>query len=118
MNESRSEDTRGDVGDLRNSSAEAQADSPPEAPAYVDDQDEEAPVVVPMEMLSDDAMAGLIEEYVTRDGTELADAAGMGEKVRRLLQRGDVVIWFDPGSASCQIREAVEPRRRRPNEQG
>lgn len=73
------------------------------------------PTEVPHTALSPDALRGLIEEFVTRDGTDY----GLHEKsldervadVLRQLERGDVRILFDPdsGTANLAVRD---PRRR------
>lgn len=64
-------------------------------------------VEIPVESLSREALNGLIDEFVTRDGTdygvkesplESKRAAVMGQ-----LGRGDVVIVFDPESQTCNI---------------
>lgn len=65
------------------------------------------PVEIPWESLSGDALQGVIEEYVTREGTEY----GLHEiplerkvaQVRRQLERSEAQILFDPASGSCHI---------------
>ena len=64
--------------------------------------DEQA-LIVPPERLSPQAFDGLIEEFVTRDGTELSDMADKTRRVRRLLETGEAVILFDPQEETCQI---------------
>ncbi len=66
-----------------------------------------SPVAIPLDRLSAEALEGLIAEFVTRDGTDY----GLQEhtlqqkmrSVRRQLQRGDVVIVFDPESETCTL---------------
>ena len=60
-------------------------------------------MLIPHDMLSEQALRGVIEEFVTRDGTELSDAAAKIAQVRRLLQTGDAAISFDEDSESCTI---------------
>ena len=60
---------------------------------------------IPAEELSADALRGLIEEFVTRDGTEFTDADRKIERVQLLLQRGEVEIWFDQESRTCSIQK-------------
>ncbi len=62
---------------------------------------------IPHQQLSDAALSGVIEEYVTREGTDyghqeysLADKVAA---VRRQLERGDVVILFDADMQSCTL---------------
>lgn len=63
-------------------------------------------MIVPYRQLSTDALVGLIEEFVTRDGTELSDAATKISAVRDALARGDLVIVFDAESDNCNILAA------------
>ena len=65
-------------------------------------------MIVPHHQLSADALVGVIEEYVTRDGTELSDAAAKISAVRDALDRGDLVIVFDAELDSCNILAADE----------
>ena len=57
--------------------------------------------------LSQDALDGLIEEFVTRDGTDYGlQEPTLEEKksaVARQLDRGEVVVVFDPESETCNI---------------
>ncbi len=73
-------------------------------PSTDDEQpDASGPVEVPHRRLSPDALRGVIEEFVTRDGTEHSE---LGAKVRRvlaLLDRGEAVLMFDPAQGACQV---------------
>jgi uncharacterized protein YheU (UPF0270 family) len=60
-------------------------------------------IIIPHRELSAEALAGVIEEYVTRDGTEFGEVTGKSEAVVRLLDRGELVLVYDPGSESCNI---------------
>lgn len=60
-----------------------------------------------MAQLSEDALLGLIEEYITREGTdygleELSLEQKVGQ-VKRQLSSGSAVIIFDPVTESCSI---------------
>jgi uncharacterized protein YheU (UPF0270 family) len=74
-------------------------------------------VVVPYEALSPEAIQGLLEEYVSREGTDYGHAtfslAAKVAAVRRQLETGRAVIVYDPASRSCNIvaREDLGPRR-------
>ena len=67
---------------------------------------EQPPVIVPADAISAEALEGLIEEFVTRHGTDLAEAGDKVAQVRRLLSTGKVRIIFDPNTESCNIVEA------------
>jgi uncharacterized protein YheU (UPF0270 family) len=60
-------------------------------------------MIIPHNELSDDALSGLIEEFVTRDGTEMSDASAKAAIVRKGLDRGDLLVVYDPKSESCNI---------------
>ena len=68
-------------------------------------------MIVPHERLSAEALTAVIEEYVTRDGTELTDAATKIGQVRDALARGELVLVFDPESetTSFVVPEALPP---------
>jgi uncharacterized protein YheU (UPF0270 family) len=68
-----------------------------------------APTVieVPLTALAEDTLRGLIEEFVTRAGTDYgADEKTLEQKmadVRRQLVRGEAKIVFDPENESANI---------------
>jgi uncharacterized protein YheU (UPF0270 family) len=55
------------------------------------------------EQLAPATLRGVIEECVTRDGTELTEAAAKVRQVEELLRRGEVEIWFDAATGTCSI---------------
>ena len=69
--------------------------------------EEMAVVEIPQSRLSLEALEGLIEEFVTRDGTDYGlREHTLDEKkhdLSRLLERGEVVIVFDVTSETCSI---------------
>ena len=64
-------------------------------------------LVIPHHRLSAEALTGLIEEFVTRDGTDSGYTRGtMAENVamvRRQLDRGEAMIVFDDITKTCNI---------------
>jgi uncharacterized protein YheU (UPF0270 family) len=78
---------------------------PDESPAA--DEPSEA-VEVPHQFLSPDALRGVIEAFVLREGTDYgAREFTHEEKVRQVLdglQRGEVQILFDPGTETVTLR--------------
>jgi len=66
-------------------------------------------MVIPYQKLSPEALRGVIEEFVTRAGTELTDADVKIEQVRRQLEQGKLVITFDAGIRTCNIVPADRP---------
>ena len=65
------------------------------------------PTLVPMERLSPEALLGLIDAFVLREGTDYGhEDISIDEKrasVRRQLERGDVVIVFDPETEDVNL---------------
>lgn len=64
-------------------------------------------MIIPYEQLSPDALQGLIEEFITREGTDYGwqelDLATKVEQVRRQIERKEVVIVFDPASEGVSL---------------
>lgn len=86
------------------------------------EEDEPAPdleglparVLVPWDQLSPTALESVMEEYVTREGTDhglveisLADKV---RDVRRQLERGDVVVVFDLQLQTANLLTAREAK--------
>ena len=61
---------------------------------------------IPADRLAPDILRSVIEEFVTRDGTDLAEAETKIRSVEALLERGEVEIWFDEATRSCNILPA------------
>ena len=64
-------------------------------------------MIIPHEQLSPDALRGLIEEFITRDGTDYGEQeislAQKVQQVERQMARGDVVIIFDAATESVSL---------------
>jgi uncharacterized protein YheU (UPF0270 family) len=63
-------------------------------------------VIIPPQLLEADTLTRLLEDFVTRDGTDNGDDTPLSvrvERVRRALTRGEAVIVFDPLSEQCQL---------------
>lgn len=73
---------------------------------YPDDEDL-TPVAVPHTELSPEALRGVIESFVLREGTEYGEREfTLDEKlvhVMHQLERGEARIMFDPQSSSIDI---------------
>jgi uncharacterized protein len=73
---------------------------------YPDDEDL-TPVAIPYGELSADALQGVIESFVLREGTEYGEREfTLAEKrlhVMHQLERGEARIMFDPQSQSVDI---------------
>lgn len=58
---------------------------------------------IPYERLSPEALREVLEEFVTRDGTETADTTESIARVEALLRAGELILHFDPDSETCQL---------------
>ena len=65
------------------------------------------PIVVPYTELSEDALRGVLESFVLREGTEYGERdVSLDQKVAqvtRQLQRGEAQIVFDPETQTIDI---------------
>lgn len=73
-------------------------------------------IEVPYKRLSSSALNGLIEEFVTREGTDYGHADQSFEKkvasVVRQLESGRAVVLYDEETGSCNIVTREEFLRR------
>ena len=67
-------------------------------------------MVIPYQKLNPEALLGVIQEYVTRDGTEMTDADAKVEQVKRQLEKGKLVITYDEKTRTCNIVSAEKAR--------
>jgi uncharacterized protein len=58
---------------------------------------------IPYEQLSPEALRGILEEFVSRDGCEFTAVGVKADEVERLVRAGKAKIVFDPGLGSCQV---------------
>lgn len=70
-------------------------------------------VVVPWERLSADALRGVIEEFITREGTDYGtgEEAPLDRKiaqVQRQLESSEVVVLFDATAETVNLVRATE----------
>ena len=63
-------------------------------------------MLIPQALLEADTLTRLIEDFVTREGTDNGDETPLETRVlrvRKALQKHDAVIVFDPDSQQCQL---------------
>lgn len=76
-----------------------------------DENDESAHVPIPWERLTEDALRGVITEFVTREGTEYGfDEVPLEtkiEEVRCQIERGEVLILFHARSETVNLVPAT-----------
>jgi len=68
--------------------------------------DERPPIRIAPSLLEARALRSIIEEFVTRDGTELSGLETKVAEVHALLEQGVVELWFDPETSTCNIVSA------------
>ncbi|OFZ58570.1 MAG: cytoplasmic protein [Bdellovibrionales bacterium RIFOXYB2_FULL_36_6] len=68
---------------------------------------------IPYDQLSPEALQGVIEEFVTRDGTDYGEIeVSVETKINQVLNQlksGKAVIVFDPKSETCNILKSDDP---------
>jgi len=69
---------------------------------------------IPYQELADATLTAIIEEFITREGTDYGDYEYSLEQkvtqVKRQLHRGEVCVSYDPQTQSCQLLAAEECR--------
>ena len=70
-------------------------------------------IKIPYDQLSPDALQGVIEEFVTRDGTDYGEVEiSLETKISRVLDQlksGKAVIVFDQKTETCTILKSDDP---------
>lgn len=70
-------------------------------------EEKQPPVEIPLEALSADALSGMIDAFIMREGTDY----GVNEvphenkvkQIRKQLEKGDIKIVFDPNTDSATL---------------
>ena len=87
-----------------------------DGPAPAGEDDAPTELVIPFDQLSAAAQRGVIEEFVTREGTDYGHTdVSLDDKVaavRRQIERGEVVLLFDVKSENVNLVTRAELRRR------
>ncbi len=69
-------------------------------------------MIIPYQELSPDALQALVEEFVTRNGTDYGNCeTSLTEKVRQVVQqleKGEAVIVYDTTMETCNITTAAQ----------
>jgi len=65
------------------------------------------PITIPIDRLSPEALSGVIEEFITREGTDYGHSEATFEDkeraIRRQLERGDALVVFDPETETTTL---------------
>lgn len=77
-------------------------------PHHISESLQESIIEIPYQQLSEEALFGIIEEFVSREGTDYGDYDYSFEDkknhVLAQLQEGVAVILFDPTAQTCHIQ--------------
>ena len=65
--------------------------------------DPEQGIQIPLTELSEAALHAIVEEFVTRDGTEHTEGERKVAQVMALLERGQAEVWFNEKTRTCNI---------------
>jgi len=64
-------------------------------------------IEIPQDRLSPELLAGIIEEFIQREGTDYGvnevALENKTQQVKKQIERGDVVITFDQETESCNL---------------
>lgn len=75
----------------------------------------EMPIVITPEQLSEEALSGIIENFILREGTDYGMVEVSYEKkaqqVRRQIEKGDIKIIFDQTSETVSLLTATAYRK-------
>ena len=70
---------------------------------------------IPYTALSQDALRGVIMEFVTREGTDYGDRVySLNEKIEhvmRQLRKGEVHVYYDEDTETCNLVSNIQLRR-------
>ena len=70
-------------------------------------------IKLPFDRLSSDALYGVIEEFVTRDGTDYGEhEIPLDQKISQVLgqlKSGRAILVYDEASCSCNILHHKDP---------
>jgi uncharacterized protein len=70
-------------------------------------------LIIPYKELSPEALQGVVEDFVTRNGTDYGESEiSLETKVQQVLNQlhsGKVVIVFDQKTETCNILKKVDP---------
>ena len=84
-----------------------------------DAEKSEIPIEIPPDQLSQEALAGVIENFIVREGTDYGAVeisfAAKSEQIQRQIARGEVKIVFDQTTETIGLLTARDFGRLYPN---
>lgn len=80
-------------------------------PLITDEQQGQAAIEVPYQQISASALQGLLEEFITREGTNYGEVeVSIDEQLNRAMLRlkcKEIKIMFYPDTQHCQLLEVL-----------
>ena len=77
------------------------------------------PIVIAKDLLSQEALEGIIREFILREGTDYGHAnpefAEKYKKVEKQMDLGKAVILFDPNTETCTLERKENLKHRGEN---
>jgi len=68
---------------------------------------------IPFQELEAETLTAVIEEFISREGTDYGvyeiTLEQKVQQVKNQLQRGEIVVTFDPESQSCDLQVVAKP---------
>lgn len=78
-----------------------------EGNGHIEDTDGEGIIAIPYRQLSEEALTAIIDEFVSREGTDYGDyqfsLSDKRQQVLQQLEQGSAQLLFDPIAQSCHI---------------
>ena len=83
--------------------------------ASVGNEAQQEPIAIPPAQLSAQALRGVIEAFVLREGTDYGEREySLEQKIAHVaaqIEAGEAQIWFDPNTNSIDIARSSSDRR-------
>ena len=81
----------------------------------MDNHDNETELIIPFDQLSPEALAGVIDQFISRDGGDSGHVetsfAAKRETVHRMLKSGKALLLYDTVQETCNIVQKEEYER-------
>jgi uncharacterized protein YheU (UPF0270 family) len=89
------------------------------SPSHSESKQELPPIQVPASALSEDALLGVMHDFIVREGTDYGTTEVSFEtkvaQIRKQIQQGHVVITFDPNTESVSLLTKLDWLKRHPD---
>lgn len=76
------------------------------------DQELPPPIEIPLDSIPEETLLEIIVSFIEREGTDYGAVEATMERkiadVRRLLERGEIKLYFDPATESVTFRSRLQ----------